>query len=166
MLGIDDPGFDSASTLTGIADWASSAALTGGDLDSVWEVGAPVTEHALYRWAARTDEPAVIPAALLILVLIAIRIGAPAVQMAYADDWDICLDGGVSRLALNRFFSQWRRHRMASMTLAEAARWLLSDYVIRQHERVAIAKLAQTGDTFRFRRQGDQLRFYEADAPP
>ena len=26
-------------------------------------------------------------------------------------------------------------------------------------------KLAQTGDTFRFRRQDDQLRFYEADAP-
>jgi len=165
VLGIDDPGFDSASTLTGIADWASRTALAGGDLDSAWEVGAPVTEHALYRWAARTDEPAVIPAALLILVLIAVRIGAPAVQMAYADDWDICLDGGVSRLALNRFFSQWRRHRMASMTLAGAARWLLSDYVIRQHERVAIAKLAQTGDTFRFRRQGDQLRFYEADAP-
>ena len=45
----------------------------------------------------------------------------------------------------------------------EAARWLLSDYVIRQHERVATAKLAQTGDTFRFRRQGDRLRFYEAD---
>jgi hypothetical protein len=51
---------------------------------------------------------------------------------------------------------------MAGMTLAEAPRWLLSDYVIRQHERVAIGKLAQTGDTLRFRRQGDQLRFYEA----
>ena len=88
VLGIDDPGFDSASTITGIANWASGAALTGGDLDSAWDVGAPVTEHALYRWAARTEESAVIPATLLILVLIAVRIGAPAVQMAYADDWD------------------------------------------------------------------------------
>ena len=99
------------------------------------------------------------------LALIAVRIGTPAIQAAYVDDWDICLDGGVSRLALNRFFTQWRRHHMAGLTLAEAARWLLSDYIIRQHERIAVAKLAQTGDTFRFRRQGDQLRFYEAETP-
>lgn len=164
-LGIDTPGLDCTSALAELADWAVRAARANGDLDSAWDAGAAVTEHALYRWAARNDEAAVIPAVLLILALIAVRIGTPATQAAHADDWDICLDGGVSRLALSRFFSQWRRHRMAGMTLGNAARWLLSDYIIRQHERVATAKLAQTGDTFRFRRQGDQLRFYEADTP-
>ena len=69
----------------------------------------------------------------------------------------------MSRLALSRFFNQWRDRQ--NLTLAESARWLLGDYVIRQHERVAVAKLAQNGDTFRFRRQGDHLRFYDAYAP-
>jgi hypothetical protein len=163
LLGIGIPRLDRSSALSELADWAERAAHVGGDLDAAWDIGGTVTEHALYRWAARNDEAAVIPAVLVILALIAVRIGTPAVQVAYAGDWDICLDGGVSRLALSRFFSQWRRHRMAGMTLGNAARWLLSDYVIRQHERVATAKLAQTGDTFRFRRQGDRLRFYDAD---
>jgi hypothetical protein len=165
LFASDTPGLDLTSTLTELADWATKAAHAGGDLDSAWDVGAAVTEHALYRWAARNDEPAVIPAALTMLALIAVRIGAPVVQAAHTEDWDICIDGGVSRLALNRFFSQWRRHSMAGLTLGEAARWLISDYIIRQHERIAVAKLAQTGDTFRFRRQGDQLRFYEVEAP-
>ncbi len=165
LLGIDAPRLDRTSTVAELADWAGAAAHAGGDLDSAWDVGAAVTEHALYRWASRNNEPVIIPAALTMLALLAVRIGTPAIQAAYANDWDICLDGGVSRLALNRFFNQWRRHHMAGLTLGEAAKWLLSDYIIRQHERIAVAKLAQTGDTFRFRRQGDQLRFYEADAP-
>jgi hypothetical protein len=165
LLGIDAPSLDPTSTLAELADWAGTAAHSGGDLDSAWDVGAPVTEHALYRWASRNNQPAIIPAALTMLALIAVRIGTPGIQAAYADDWDICLDGGVSRLALNRFFNQWRRHHMAGLTLGETAKWLFSDYIIRQHERIAVAKLAQTGDTFRFRRQGDQLRFYEAYAP-
>jgi len=37
------------------------------------------------------------------------------------------------------------------------ARSLVLDYVIRQHERVAMSKLPD--DTFRFRRDGDRLRF-------
>jgi hypothetical protein len=165
VLGINAPRLDRTSTIAELADWAETNADAGGDLDTAWDVDAPVTEHALYRWASRNNEPAIIPAALTMLALIAVRIGAPAVQAAYADDWDICLDGGVSRLALNRFFNQWRRRHMAGLTLGEAAKWLLSDYIIRQHERIAVAKLAQTGDTFRFRRQGDQLRFYELEAP-
>jgi len=165
-LGVDSAGLGAGSALAELTDWAARAAVVApGSLDDPWDVTAAVTEHVLYRWADRSEDPAVIPAALAILALLAARIGAPATQAAYAADWDICLDGGISRLALSRFFTQWRRRQMAGRTLAEAARWLIGDYVIRQHERVALAKLAQNGDTFRFRRHGDQLRFFEADAP-
>lgn len=165
-LGIPDPGLDASSTIADFEAWATQAARVGGDLDAPWDVTAPLTEHLLYRWSdgAGTD-PAVIAASFGILTLVATRVGTPANQLAYGEDWDICLDGGVSRLALNRFFTQWRRHRAAGMSMGEAARWLSADYVIRQHERVAVAKLAQNGDTFRFRRQGDQLRFYDKFAP-
>ena len=46
----------------------------------------------------------------------------------------------------------------------EVARWITLDYVISQHERVATAKLATTGDTFRFRREAGRLRFFPKDA--
>ena len=161
-FGIDSSGLASNSTLTELTTWAVGAAAADGDLDAAWDSTPAISEHTLYRWADQSDEPAVIPAALCILALVAARIGAPGTQAAYADDWDICLDGGISRLALNRFFTQWRRQSMAGLTLADAARWLIDDYVIRQHERIATTKLAQSGDTFRFRRHGDQLRFFEA----
>jgi hypothetical protein len=133
-------------------------------LDAAWDQATPLSEHALYRWTERSVDPAVIMASLVTLAVIAERLGPPAVQAGYADDWDICLDGGVARLALSRFLGQWRRRLSEGATVGEAARWLIDDYVIR-HERIAFAKLAATGDTFRFRREGRQFRFFEADAP-
>jgi hypothetical protein len=163
-LGVDNPGLDATSTVADLSTWVGAVGLVAGDLDDPWDVTAPVTEHTLYRWADTAGTtPAVIPAALSVLALVASRVGSRTTELAYGADWDICRDGGVSRLALSRFFNQLRDRQ--NLTLAEAARWLLSDYVIRQHERVAVAKLAQNGDTFRFRRQGDHLRFYDAYAP-
>lgn len=163
-LGVDNPGLDATSTVTDLAAWVSAVGSVAGRLDDPWNLAAPATEHALYRWAdSAGTNPAVIPAVLSILALVAGRVGSRTTELAYTTDWDICRDGGASRLALSRFFNQWRDRQ--NLTLAEAARWLLGDYVIRQHERVAVAKLAQNGDTFRFRRQGDHLRFYDADAP-
>jgi len=47
---------------------------------------------------------------------------------------------------------------MTGATVGEFTRSLVLDYVIRQHERVAMSKLPD--DTFRFRRDGDRLRFF------
>jgi hypothetical protein len=164
-LAVKDPGLEADSPLSELAIWAAAQAHVGGDLDTPWDGTAPFTEHSLYRWTDRNNGPAVVAATLTILALVAARFGEPEVQAANADDWDICLDGGVARLALNRFLIQWRRRAREGATIGSAARWLIDDYVIRQHERIAVAKLAQTGDTFRFRREGDQFRFYQADAP-
>jgi hypothetical protein len=164
-LSIEDPGLGAASPLRELGSWAAAQARVGGDLDAPWDHAALLSEHGLYRWADRNVDPAVILASMATLALVAERIGPPALQADYSDDWDICLDGGVARLALNRFLVQWRRRVSEGATVAEAARWLVDDYVIRQHERIAFAKLAATGDTFRFRREGGRFRFFEADAP-
>ncbi|HZT65152.1 MAG TPA: hypothetical protein VFA11_05120 [Acidimicrobiales bacterium] len=163
-LEVDDSRLDATSTVAELAQWASTSGNVAGGLDDSWDVAAPVTEHRLYRWAdSAGDDPAVVPGALTLLALVACRVGSRRNELAFGEDWDICRDGGVSRLALSRFFNQWRDRQ--HLSLSEAARWVLGDYVIRQHERVAVAKLAQNGDTFRFRRQGDYLRFYDAFAP-
>ena len=106
------------------------AGNVGGNLDDSWDVRAPVTEHRLYRWAdVAGGGPAVIPATFALLALVATRVGSRQNELSFWDDWDICRDGGVSRLALSRFFNQWRDRQQLS--LAEAARWLFGDYVIR-----------------------------------
>ena len=164
-LGVDDhPGLVATSTVAELSSWIGTIGRVAGSLDDPWDTTAPVTEHTLYRWAdSAGTNPAVIPAALSVLAMVAGRVGSRTTELAHGKDWDICRDGGVSRLALSRFFNQWRDRQ--NLTLAESARWLFGDYVIRQHERVAVAKLAQNGDTFRFRRQGDYVRFYDAYAP-
>jgi hypothetical protein len=48
-------------------------------------------------------------------------------------------------------------------TVAELSWWLIEDFVIVQHERVAAAKLPD--DTYRVRRVGDSLRFFAQEVP-
>jgi hypothetical protein len=48
-------------------------------------------------------------------------------------------------------------------TIADLAQWLIEDFVIVQHERVAAAKLPD--DTYRVRRVGHSLRFFAQETP-
>jgi hypothetical protein len=164
-LGVDDPGLDADSPIGDLADWAGTQAHVGGSLDDVWDRTARLTEHSVFDLARRSDAQAVIAASMTTLALVATRLGDPATAATFQDDWDICREGRVARLALDRFLRQWRQRAAAGTTLRTAARWLIDDYVIRQHERIAVAKLGQTGDTFRFRREGSAIRFYSQDAP-
>ena len=65
---------------------------------------------------------------------------------------------------MQRYLNDLRLKAEAGASVSEVARWLTLDYVIGQHERVATAKLATTGDTFRFRREAGRLRFFPQDA--
>jgi hypothetical protein len=164
-LRVEGGGLNAASTLADLDTWVRGAAAVSGDLDTPWEMSQPLHEHSLYRFGATGGlDPLVVPACLSMLALVAARLAAPATQLAYADDWDICRDGQLTRLGLERFFARWRRRLSSSATLSEVIRWIVGDYIVRQHERVATAKLTSTGDTFRFRRVGSQLHFFDGYA--
>jgi hypothetical protein len=62
-----------------------------------------------------------------------------------------------------RFMHLLNRRMLTNPSLAELAQWLIEDFVIVQHERVATAKLPD--DTYRVRRVGDSLRFFAQDVP-
>jgi hypothetical protein len=94
---------------------------------------------------------------IALLLLIRERVGRPARQIQIGEDMDILAAGGAERLAMTRFFDRARRAITSGATVGEFARSLVLDFVIRQHERVAMSKLPE--DTFRFRRDGDRLRF-------
>jgi hypothetical protein len=158
-----DPEFEPTTPIVDVAAWASGVANVAGTLDERWDVEAPFQEHELYQWSRRLGEgSATIPGMATLLLLVAARLGSPATAADYAVDWDLVTEGGRARLAMSRFFVQLRRRAMAGGTIGELLRLLFSDYVMRQHQQVAVAKLPE--DTYRFRREGDRLRFFQLHA--
>ncbi len=157
-LGVGDPGISSSTPLTDLADWITAIAGTGANVDDIWPQDSPLTEDRLAAWRATSpDDPALAAAMIALLLLIRERVGRPARQIQIGEDMDILAAGGAERLAMTRFFDRARRAVTAGATIGDFARSLVLDFVIRQHERVAMSKLPD--DTFRFRRDGDRLRF-------
>ena len=135
-----------------------ATAGTGADVDDIWPQDRALTEDRLSSWRSGSpDNPVLAAAMIALLVLIRERVGRPARQIQVGQDMDILAAGGAERLAMTRFFDRARRAVTAGSTVGEFTRSLVLDFVIRQHERVAMSKLPD--DTFRFRRDGDRLRF-------
>lgn len=161
-FGFKDPGFDAASTVDAVIGWAASLADVSHDLDAPWARSAEIDEHDLYLWGRDPGtEPETVPAMLLMLLLAFARVGVPAIEANYPQEWHLLGIGGIHRLAMTRFLTRMRRARMSRSSLLSVARWIYEDYVINQHQRVAVAKLPD--DTYRFRREGDRLWFQDHD---
>ena len=83
----------------------------------------------------------------------------PVIKAWLREDWDISRMGADGRLSVDAFVrTVHRRLQGGSVTILEFARWLCADYVMLQHQLVATGKLPD--NTFRFRREGDRLRFF------
>lgn len=160
-LSLPDPGYGASTPLGIFTTWVGEQAGAERSLDDAWDINAPLHEHRLYQWASELadDSDGAWLAAITILCLLVVRLGSPATELRYGDDWWIVREGGIARLSMRRFFHHYRQRRNDGATLGEAAKWLVTDYVIRQHARVAVSKLP--ADTFRFQRDGDRLRFNE-----
>ncbi len=158
QLGIADPGVTGSTPLADLAGWLAVSAGTGTGIDDVWPRDSAVTEDRLAGWRASSASDSRVAAAMIaLLLLVRERVGLPAQQARIGTDIDILAAGGTERLAMTWFFDRARRAVMAGATVGEFARSMVLDFVIRQHERVAMSKLPE--DTFRFRRDGDRLRF-------
>jgi hypothetical protein len=161
-LDVEVLGFDGDTPIAELLQWLGDVATA--DLDDPWAIEGVINEHILYRIGTAVPErDAVVPAMLWILLLLSARLGSPALATQFEGDWDLVRVGGVRRLGLDRYLRHVRRRSMSGVSLREMAHWITSDYVLRQHERVAVSKLPD--DTFRFRQVGDRLRFIRFDAP-
>jgi hypothetical protein len=131
--------------------------------DRHFDVSADLTEWSLYRatgWGAGEPE-VVVTACLAMMMLVGARFDLP--QLHLREDWAYAQLGGLQRLGLSGFVSGLRYRKDGGATVGDLAEWLLQDYVISQHLRVAAAKLPF--DTYRFVREGDRLRFFDRSRP-
>ena len=162
-------GFDASTPFSELLDWARAAAGITDSLDDRWALDADLNEDYLIDWLgygqlSEESGPDSLAAAFLLLTLVAARFWEPALALVAPDDWFPIVEGGRDRLGIQRFLSDLRERSQSGATVGDVIRWVTSDYVISQHERVAAVKLPTTGDTFRFRREGGRLRFFEQDA--
>ena len=162
-------GLRGASAFTDLIAWVRDVGRVTDDLDGPWDLETPLTEDGVIDWldygrASTEAGPDVLAAALTLLSFVAARLWRPELALAASDDWFPVHEGGQERLGMQRFLNDLRLKSEAGATVSEVVRWLTLEYVIGQHERVATAKLATTGDTFRFRREAGRLRFFPQDA--
>jgi hypothetical protein len=110
------------------------------------------------------DDGRTLVALLTMVFLLRERFGLPSRSLEYGKEQAFLAEGGSLRIGMARFMHQLNQRMLRNPTLGELTRWLLEDYVIVQHERVATAKLRE-GDTYRVRRVGNALRFFSQEAP-
>ena len=159
-LNVAPPGLRAGSSFQSLLEWLQN--LVGADqvtFDAVCTLDAPIHEHRLYQLAVdNCTVPEVMVAGMVtMLALIILRFGQPALWLR--QEWEISRMGAQGRLSVDGFIKTMRRRLQGGhITIGEIAHWLYADYIILQHQLVATSKLPD--NTFRFRREGDRLRFY------
>lgn len=134
-------------------------------VDDVWPRHAKLDEHALYRACQAHDEAdgRTLVALLAMILLLRERFGLPKRSLEYTEEQGLIAEGGRLRIGMARFMNLLNRRMLTNPSLVDLARWLIEDFVVVQHERVATAKLPD--DTYRVRRVGDSLRFFAQEVP-
>ncbi len=167
-----DPHMDlalpEAGASTRVADFfdaLSRAVAVDAGADAAWPRHESLDEHALYQ-ACRNfdaDDGRTLVALIALILLLRERFGLPGRGAEFRQEQGLLAEGGSLRIGMARFMHLLNQRLLRGPTVAELARWLIEDFVIVQHERVATAKLPD--DTYRVRRVGDGLRFFAQETP-
>jgi len=144
-----------------VCDWVENAADLRSDIEAPYRFDSALHEHHLYRLIRqhRNRSDIAVPAALTMLALVWLRFSARELQLR--PEWEVARMGSDGRLSMASFINQLRRRASSDYTLAEFARWIVRDYVIDQHQIVALRKMPD--NTFRFSWDRDRLRFFRLE---
>lgn len=164
-LGINLPVVDAGTRASSLLEGLLAEVDTSPDANGIWPRAEGVDEHALYTACREHDEDdgRTLAALLAMVLLLRERFGVPSRALEYANEQVLLAEGGSLRIGMARFMHQLNQRMLRNPTLGELARWLIEDFVIVQHERVATAKLPD--DTYRVRRIGDAVRFFAQESP-
>lgn len=160
------PGIDRTTRTTALRTFVErvqSASATTGSLDGSWDLTAPLTEDGLYQsiWNWELTERQALGACFALYTLCLARLWNPSIPADVGlADWKPAEEGRTQRIGLSIALTQMRHDAESGKTVSESLRRVLRSQVISQHERVATSKL-RTGDTFRFRNEMGNLRFFQ-----
>jgi hypothetical protein len=160
LLDVAAPALNGTATFSVLLDrLASVVGANEESFDHRCGLDASLSENALYSLGTSSGEPASrIAGGVTMLASLFLRFGRPERWMSPA--WTaVSRCGEDGRLSVHGFMRSLRaRLHAGSPTIIDIAQWLMTDYVLRQHQIVATSKLPE--NTFRFERDGTRLRFH------
>jgi hypothetical protein len=156
-------GHSADTPASALLDWLTERVDVTAGVDDIWPPHDDLDEGVLQQWCHNgEDDPDTLVAMLSILLLIYRRVGTPQRQADLAGDARFLTQGDTVRIGMSWFLGQLHERLRAGTTIGDLLCWILHDFVLVQHERVAHSKLPD--DTFRFRRVADNVRFLSDDA--
>lgn len=161
-LSIDSLGLSPDSRLSQLVEGLLFA--IGSDyqnIDQRCNLESKINEDVLYQ-LGRSNRPngkLVVTGMLMILVIIFLRFNH--IDLWQEPEWEISKLGSDGRLSVDGFIRQTKKMTDKGLTVFEFVKWIYEKYVIQQHIIVATRKLPD--NTFRFRREGNRLRFFHQD---
>lgn len=160
-----------ASSIDANTPAAELYAYVAGELDDaataddVWRRHDILDEHQLYVMCRDRDEDdgETLVALLVLILLLRARFGVPQRLGEYPGEQGLLEEGGTTRIGMSRFMRLLNRQLMRGPSCGALLKWLIEDFVVVQHERVAASKLPD--DTYRVRRVGDSIQFFAQEVP-
>ena len=164
-MGLALPEVDASTRVADFLNALTEEVDVGVSADDVWPRHEGLDEHVLYQACQDidTDDGRTLIALVALILLLRERFGLPKRGAEFGQEQSLLAEGGALRNGMARFMRLLNQRLLRDPTIAELARWLIEDFVIVQHERVAAAKLPD--DTYRVRRVGDSLRFFAQETP-
>ena len=164
-MGLALPEVNASTRVAGFLNALREEVDVDVSADAVWPRHEGLDEHALYQACQDfdTDDGRTLIALIALILLLRERFELPKRGTEFWQEQSLLAEGGALRNGMARFMHLLNRRLLGDPTIAELARWLIEDFVIVQHERVATAKLPD--DTYRVRRVGEGLRFFAQEAP-
>jgi len=141
-----------------LVEQLSSAAEITQKLDGEWKLQARISESSIRRQVESESMPPKNELAHLFSMYLLALLRVKDVAMDEIDA-KMIREGGAKRIGMASALRLLERDIAAGRSIAEVALRVLTDSVVSQHERIAIAKLPD--DTFRFRRDGSAINFFE-----
>ena len=164
-MGLDLPEFTSETPVGELLEHLRARVDVEASAYETWLRHEALDEHVLYQACLDhdTDDGRTLVALVALLLLLQERFGLPRRHSQYRREQHLLTEGGSLRNGMARFMHLLNQRLLRQVSLAELLQWLIDDFVIVQHERVATAKLPD--DTYRVRRVGDGLRFFPQEVP-
>ncbi len=159
---LPDPGLKLTSGFRNLEDWLLTlVGTTRSNFDTACGIDCPIHEHRLYQKAIQArnhpDVDSMVTGMIIMCALIHLRFGSS--ELHAKPEWNISRMGADGRLSVDGFLRMLdRRLKSGPVTIEEILRWLYEDHVILQHQLVATNKLPD--NTYRFRREGNKLHFF------
>ena len=148
--------------VTKLIEKCKELSMTTNSVDGEWDLWAALTEDHLLTLLEDAELPFETRMGMLftLYVMTLGRLHDPALPLEVgAEDWSPVTDGGRRRISMQFALSKLREDSRDHKSIGESLLRVVNEQVLAQHDRVAMGKLPE--DTFRFRREGTRIRFFD-----